>query len=87
MLTQPTKLPHDYYKQKHKAAPQQKRGYYLNEGKLERIVRKRKRKSTDQLSYLNYQFEVDPHWSKEILHNLTLVTGLSEGQVYKWGWD
>jgi hypothetical protein len=64
---------------KHKAVPQQKRGYYLNEGKLERIVRKRKRKSTDQLSYLNYQFDVDPHWSKETLAHLTSLTGLSEG--------
>lgn len=69
--------------------PAQRRGYVLNEetGRLERIIRKRKRKSGDQLQHLNSQFDANPHWSKETLLALSKQTGLSEGQVYKWGWD
>ena len=32
-------------------------------------------------------FDEDPHWSKETLKAISRQTGLSEGQVYKWGWD
>lgn len=30
---------------------------------------------------------MDPDWSKERLHELAKRTGLSEAQIYKWGWD
>jgi len=33
------------------------------------------------------KFDEDPHWSKETLLSISEITGLSEGQVYKWGWD
>lgn len=26
-------------------------------------------------------------WSKEKLFELSQLTGLSEAQIYKWGWD
>jgi hypothetical protein len=32
-------------------------------------------------------FDENPHWSKEKLAFISNETGLSEGQVYKWGWD
>lgn len=32
-------------------------------------------------------FENNPHWSKETLLMLSIKTGLTEAQVYKWGWD
>ena len=54
---------------------------------MERIIRKRKRKNADQLEILNGEFDRDPHWSKERLCAISSLTGLSEGQVYKWGWD
>lgn len=50
-------------------------------------MRKRKRKSFDQLKILEEQFNADPHWSKQKLALISLETSLSEGQVYKWGWD
>ncbi|CAG9318630.1 unnamed protein product [Blepharisma stoltei] len=49
--------------------------------------RKRKRKTNDQLLLLQREFENNPEWSKESLARLTKLTGLSEAQVYKWGWD
>lgn len=54
---------------------------------LERIIRKRKRKSTDQLKILMREFDKNPNWSKETLLEVSRKTGLSEAQVYKWGWD
>ena len=69
--------------------PNPRRGYFINEetGRVERIIRKRKRKSGDQLEHLNSQFNLEPHWTKDTLLALSEQTGLSEGQVYKWGWD
>jgi hypothetical protein len=32
-------------------------------------------------------FDENPNWSKDTLAELSIHTGLSEGQVYKWGWD
>jgi hypothetical protein len=62
--------------------------YVLGEnGNLERIIRKRKRKNTDQLKTLMREFERNPNWSKETLLEVSRKTGLSEAQVYKWGWD
>lgn len=33
------------------------------------------------------EFERNPDWSKESLLDVSRKTGLSEAQVYKWGWD
>jgi hypothetical protein len=33
------------------------------------------------------EFERNPNWSKETLLEVSRKTGLSEAQVYKWGWD
>ena len=53
----------------------------------ERVIRKRKRKSGDQLKTLMREFDRNPNWSKETLLEVSRKTGLSEAQVYKWGWD
>lgn len=53
----------------------------------ERIIRKRKRKSGDQLKTLMREFDRNPNWSKDTLLEVSRKTGLSEAQVYKWGWD
>lgn len=33
------------------------------------------------------EFERNPAWSKDTLLDVSRKTGLSEAQVYKWGWD
>jgi hypothetical protein len=33
------------------------------------------------------EFAEEPHWSKEKLAQISTYTSLTEGQVYKWGWD
>lgn len=33
------------------------------------------------------EFERNPNWTKETLYEVARKTGLSEPQVYKWGWD
>ena len=64
------------------------RSYVMNSnGEYERIIRKRKRKSTDQIKILMREFDRNPNWSKETLLEVSKKTGLSEAQVYKWGWD
>ena len=68
---------------------QKRRGYIFNNetGQMERLIRKRKRKTTDQLDQLLAEFEKNPHWSKETLLMIAKKTLLTEAQVYKWGWD
>jgi len=41
-------------------------------------IRKRKRKSNNQIISLIHAFENDPHWSKETLLMLSIKTGLTE---------
>jgi len=53
----------------------------------ERVIRKRKRKSGDQLKTLVREFDRNPNWTKDTLLEVSKKTGLSEAQVYKWGWD
>lgn len=53
----------------------------------ERIIRRRKRKNREQMQLLAVEFDKNPEWSKERLHELSELTGLSEAQIYKWGWD
>lgn len=33
------------------------------------------------------EFDKDPNWSKETCNKVSKATGLTESQVYKWGWD
>ncbi len=54
---------------------------------MARIIRRRKRKSINQLDSLAAQFDLNPNWCKDTLARLSELTGLKEGQVYKWGWD
>ena len=64
------------------------RSFILGEnGQLQKVIRKRKRKSQDQLKILMREFDKNPNWSKETLLEVSRKTGLSEAQVYKWGWD
>jgi hypothetical protein len=39
------------------------------------------------MDLLAVEFEKNPEWSKERLYELSELTGLSEAQIYKWGWD
>jgi hypothetical protein len=39
------------------------------------------------MKVLEYEFARDPEWTKDRLYELSRMTGLSEGQIYKWGWD
>lgn len=52
-----------------------------------RTVKRRKRKSTDQLRTLQVEFDKTADWGKDLVSYLAHLTGLSEAQVYKWGWD
>lgn len=52
-----------------------------------KIIRRRKRKSYEQLQMLVREFQANPDWSKENMQEVSRKTGLSEAQVYKWGWD
>ena len=57
----------------------QGRSYIINSnGEYERIIRKRKRKSTDQIKILMREFDRNPNWSKETLLEVSRKTGLSE---------
>lgn len=53
----------------------------------ERIIRKRKRKTSEQLRLLEQEYERNPEWNKGKMSEVAFKTGLSEAQVYKWGWD
>ena len=53
--------------------------YVLNDnGDYERIIRKRKRKSQDQLKTLMREFDKTANWTKETLLDVSKKTGLSE---------
>lgn len=65
--------------------PQAKKASVDENGK--RIIRRRKRKSYEQLQMLIKEFQANPDWSKEHMVEVSRKTGLSEAQVYKWGWD
>ncbi|OMJ78384.1 hypothetical protein SteCoe_21816 [Stentor coeruleus] len=47
----------------------------------------RKRKNTNQVKVLIDEFNKNSSWTKEQVLFLVEKTGLSEAQVYKWGWD
>lgn len=48
---------------------------------------KRNRKNYEQVQVLVEEYNMNPCWSKESVSALAEKTGLSETQVYKWGWD
>ena len=48
---------------------------------------RRKRKSDGQVNVLKEEFYRNSSWTKEQVQYLSRKTGLSEAQVYKWGWD
>jgi hypothetical protein len=52
-----------------------------------KIIRRRKRKTYEQLQMLIQEFQDNPEWSKDHMQEVSRKTGLSEAQVYKWGWD
>jgi len=39
------------------------------------------------MQYLMYEYQKDPNWTKETCMRVSKMTGLTESQVYKWGWD
>ena len=51
-----------------------KRGHLYNDvsGEFERVIRKRKRKTTFQLEELANAFDTDPHWTKEMLADIAI---------------
>jgi len=57
-----------------------RRGYMYNEesGQMERVIRKRKRKTANQLEELQGAFDLDPHWTKEMLLDISTKTFLTE---------
>ncbi|OMJ81729.1 hypothetical protein SteCoe_17781 [Stentor coeruleus] len=48
---------------------------------------RRKRKNTNQVKVLIEEYNRSSIWTKEQVVYLAEKTGLSEAQVYKWGWD
>ena len=48
---------------------------------------RRKRKNTGQVQVLIDEYNRNSIWTKEQVVVLAEKTGLSEAQVYKWGWD
>ena len=52
-----------------------------------KVVKKRSRKSNVQLKVLEVEFFRNPEWSKSDISRISMMTKLSEGQVYKWAWD
>ena len=46
-----------------------------------------KRKDKGQVKLLQFHFEKNANWSKELVEELSRNTGLTQSQVYKWNWD
>ena len=51
------------------------------------IIKKRKRKSTNQIKMLKQELDGEMNWSKDKIVKMADLTGLSQSQVYKWCWD
>jgi len=62
-------------------------GFASKRSSRKRTLKRRKRKSMDQLRTLQGEFEKSADWGKDFVASLAAATGLSEAQVYKWGWD
>jgi hypothetical protein len=50
-------------------------------------VKKRKRKSTNQIKMLKLELDSESNWNKDKIAEMSEITGLSQSQVYKWWWD
>jgi formylmethanofuran dehydrogenase subunit B len=48
---------------------------------------RRKRKNNDQVNILIEEYNRNSTWTKDQVVYLAKKSGLSEAQVYKWGWD
>ncbi|CAG9333119.1 unnamed protein product [Blepharisma stoltei] len=59
----------------------------IHESCAKKIRRKRNRKSDYQVNILKAHFDMNTNWTKEQVVELAKQAGLSEAQVYKWGWD
>jgi hypothetical protein len=79
---QPISTPSGKPRNKHK---NKKKSIVDENGK--KIIRRRKRKTYEQLQQLVKEFQANPEWSKDNMQEVSQRTGLSEAQVYKWGWD
>lgn len=49
--------------------------------------RRRNRKCPKTTQFMMQEYIKDPSWSKETYQRVARITGLSDSQVYKWGWD
>jgi hypothetical protein len=58
-----------------------------NHSRHSKSIRKRNRKSINQLEILSQEFQLCTEWSKPQICRIMKKTGLSEAQIYKWGWD
>ena len=58
-----------------------------NRNSRRKTIKKRKRKSIDQLKVLAQEFQICTEWDKDKITKLSKKTGLSEAQIYKWSWD
>eukprot|EP01022_Parablepharisma_sp_SALTPOND_P000853 TRINITY_DN105147_c1_g1_i1.p1 TRINITY_DN105147_c1_g1~~TRINITY_DN105147_c1_g1_i1.p1 ORF type:complete len:322 (+),score=25.01 TRINITY_DN105147_c1_g1_i1:310-1275(+) len=63
------------------------RAEHKDESKEDRIIRRRKRKSIEQLKVLYNEYKKNSNWNKATMAEMAEKTGLSEAQVYKWSWD
>ena len=52
-----------------------------------KVPKRRKRKSLDQMKILMEEFNKNPSWPKNKMGEVSAKVGLSEAQVYKCGWD
>ena len=52
-----------------------------------RIIKRRKRKNSEQIKMLSIEYKKNPNWNKTTMSEMAQKTGLTEAQVYKWSWD
>ena len=45
------------------------------------------KKTDEQVQQLIQEFHMNPRWERQQVAELARRTGLTEAQVYKWGWD
>lgn len=51
------------------------------------MKKKRNRKCPKIMEFLKQEFIKHPTWTKDTCKRVASECGLSESQVYKWGWD
>lgn len=49
--------------------------------------KRRMKKTDEQVQQLIQEFHTNPRWERHQVAELARRTGLTEAQVYKWGWD